>query len=121
MKAIVLPLLLACPLSWAQPAPSEFPDGAAAVTPESLKGFVSDKVFAVNASKGPPWRLQFNADGLFYVNIGYFSDTGRWTIKDGSLCTEAPKIRPSCNEVRAKGQELYLKRDNGEIVKLEPR
>jgi hypothetical protein len=120
MRAIVASLLLASSPAWAQALATEFPEGAVAVNPDALKASVSDKVFAVKASRGPAWRWQFNADGFFFINIGNFSDSGKWSIKDSALCSEGKQIKASCNEVRAKGQELFLKRDNGEIVKLEP-
>jgi hypothetical protein len=119
MKYLALPILLISSMAWAQSSPTEFPDGATAVAPEALKGSVADKVFAVKPSKGPTWRWQFNANGYFFINIGNFSDSGKWEAKDSSLCTEGKQIKASCNEVRAKGAELYLKRDNGEVVRLE--
>ncbi len=120
MKSIVLSLLLATAWAWAQSPATEFPDGTAVVAPDALKDAVADKVFAVKASKGPTWRWQFNANGFFYINIGNFSDSGKWTVKDSALCTEGKQIKASCNEVRARGAELYLKRDNGDVVRLEP-
>lgn len=119
MKSLALPFLLFSTAALAQSSPTEFPEGATAVAPEALKGSVADKVFSVKPSKGERWRWQFNANGYFYINIGNFSDSGKWETKDSSLCTEGKQIKASCNEVRAKGAELYLKRDNGEVVKLE--
>lgn len=121
MKAIFLSLVLASSLASAQPAPTQFPEGAAAVTPDALKDAVAGKVFAVKASRGPMWRWQFDANGVFFINIGSFSDSGKWSTKDSALCTEGRQIKASCNEVQTKDQELYLKRDNGEVVKLDAR
>ena len=98
----------------------DFPDGSATLTPESVSSAVAGRVFAVKTAQGSSWRWQFKTDGYFYINIGSFSDTGKWTAKDSSLCTEARQIKYSCNELRTVGQDLLLKRDNGEIVKLVP-
>ena len=96
----------------------DFPEGNAPLTPESLTNAVSGKVFSVKPAQGSTWRWQFNGNGYFYINIGNFSDSGKWSTKDSALCTEGSKIKFSCNEVRAAGGELYLKRDSGEVVKL---
>ena len=36
------------------------------------------------------------------------------------MCSEGKQIKSGCNEVRALGTDLYLKRDNGEVVKMTP-
>ncbi len=99
-------------------AAQEFPEGSAPLTQESLSTAVAGKVFSVKTAQGPVWRWQFKADGYFFINIGGFSDSGKWTVKESTLCTEGSKINYSCNEVRSTGGELVLRRDNGEIVKL---
>jgi hypothetical protein len=115
----VLCLIASCafaPLAHGQ----EFPEGSAALSPESLSSAISGKVFSVKTAQGSTWRWQFKTDGYFFINIGSFSDSGKWATKDSALCTEGRQIKYSCNEVRTAGQELLLKRDNGEIVKLVP-
>ena len=110
---------LACLVALTGPAAAqEFPEGSAPLTQESLSTTVAGKVFSVKTAQGPAWRWQFKTDGYFFINIGSFSDSGKWTTKESALCTEGSKIKYSCNEVRNLGGDLMLKRDNGEIVKL---
>lgn len=96
----------------------DFPEGSLPLTSEALSTSISGKVFSVKPAQGSTWRWQFNGNGVFYINIGSFSDTGKWSTKDSSLCTEARQIKFSCNEVRTHTGDLLLKRDSGEIVKL---
>ncbi len=112
-------LLAGCLASTAAIA-EDFPDGSATLSPESVSAAVAGKVFSVKTAQGSTWRWQFKTDGYFFINIGSFSDTGKWTAKESSLCTEARQIKYSCNELRTVGQDLLLKRDNGEVVKLVP-
>lgn len=98
---------------------ADFPAGSVPLTPDALSNAVAGKVFSVKASKGPVWRWQFTTNGAFAIAIGDFADEGRWSTKGSSLCTEGKKIKFSCNEVRTLTTELYLLRDNGEIIKLE--
>ena len=107
-------------LTWGVSAMAQtmaFPDGAAPLTPEALREALSGKVFAVSPAKGPVWRWQFDADSLFSIKIGNYSDSGKWSTKDSSICQETPK-NSGCNEIRGKDNVLYLKRDNGEVVAL---
>ena len=126
MRRFVLPLLVATTtaagMAVAQTAPTAFPDGAAVLASDDLTKALADKVFHVQPASGAPWRLQYNANGYWYINVGTFADSGKWTVKDSTVCGEgARQIKPSCNELRAKDGTLYLKRDSGEVVKLEPR
>ena len=91
------------------------------MTTEVLKTAVEDKVFTVEPAKGTPWRLQYNANGYFYVNVGNFADSGKWSAKDSTLCTEGKQIRYFCNEFRMKDGVLFMKRENGEVVKFTPK
>ena len=94
-----------------------FPEGAEPLTPEALGAALSGKVFAVNPAKGPTWRWQFDANGQFSINIGNYSDSGKWSTKESSICQQTPK-NSGCNEIRGKDNVLYLKRDSGEVVAL---
>ena len=96
----------------------EFPEGSVALAPAALTEAVSGKVFSVKTAQGAVWRWQFKPDGYFFINVGSFSDSGKWQAKDSTLCSEGRHVKYSCNEVRSLGGELLLKRDNGEVVKL---
>ena len=112
--------LLMSPLAALAQAPAEFPAEAKSLAADALQQRVAGKVFNVKPAAGPEWRLQFQANGYYFINAGGYSDSGKWRTEDSRLCT-APQKRPaSCNEMRLASEALYLKRDSGEIVKLEP-
>ena len=115
-------LLLSIAAAWSQtPAPpTEFPSDAQALTAEALQQRLSGKVFNVKTAAGATWRLQYQASGNFYINVGNFSDSGKWRVEGSQLCSEPQKTKAACNEMRLASDTLYLKRDSGEIIKLEP-
>ena len=109
-------------LTWGVSAMAQtmaFPDGAAPLTPEALREALSGKVFAVSPAKGPVWRWQFDADSLFSIKIGNYSDSGKWSTKDSSLCQDSGKTM-GCNPMRQKDGVLYIKRDSGETLAFKP-
>ena len=108
--------LLANSVALAQSA--DFPDGSKTITPEALSAALSGKTFSVKPASGPDWRWQFKDSGYHFINVGSFSDSGKWSTKDSTLCSEGKKITYSCNEVQMLGTDIYLKRTSGEIVKL---
>ena len=97
-----------------------YPEGAELLTQEALRTALAEKVFSISPAKGPTWRWQFNDNGYFFINVGHYSDTGKWSTKESSVCIESRK-NSGCNEIRRKDNVLYLKRDSGEIVALEPK
>ena len=120
MKIAAIPFLVAASLTYAQPAATEFPQESAPLTQDALKESLAGKVFSVKTASGPNWRWQLDANGNFFINVGDFKDSGKWSTKDSSICSEGRQIKASCNQVRALGSDLYLKRDNGEVVKMTP-
>ncbi len=119
--ALFLAVAAACGPAVAQTAPPAFPEGATPLAADDLTKALSDKVFHVQPASGPAWRLQYNANGYWFIDVGAFRDTGKWVAKDSTVCGEGRQIRASCNEIRTKDGTLYMKRDSGEVVKLEPR
>lgn len=105
----------------AQEPVMQFPEGAAPLTAEALTAAVSDKVFWARPVRGPAWRMQFNASGYFYANVGNFADNGKWSVKDSTVCTEGRQIRAYCNEFQVKDGTLYMKRESGEVLRFEVR
>ena len=95
-----------------------FPEGAEPLTAEALKTALGGKTFKVAPAQGSTWRWQFDANGYFFLNVGSYSNTGKWSTKDGSLCQDTGKS-PGCNAVRSKDNVVYLKRDSGEVVALQ--
>lgn len=103
----------------AQAMTTKFPDGSEELSTEALQSAVADKTFTVQPEQGPAWKWQLKANGYYYINIGNWSDSGTWNSKGSMLCSAGHKVySPSCDEVRVKEGQLFLKRDSGEIVKL---
>ena len=95
-----------------------FPEGAEPLTAEALKTALVGKNFKVVPAQGSTWLWQFDANGYFFLHVGRYSNTGKWSTKDGSICQDTGKS-PGCNEVRSKDNVVYLKRDSGEVVALQ--
>ena len=116
MKKIVLLSVAALAIS-ATAQTSDFPEGSEPLTQEALREALAGKVFFLTPAKGPDWRWQFDDNGYFFFNAGSYTNSGKWSTKDSSICQETPK-NSGCNEIRGKDNVLYLKRDNGEVVAL---
>jgi hypothetical protein len=57
-----------------------------------------------------------------YINTNRgFSDDGPWHVEGSNLCSEGRRIKAACYPMRLAGGVLLMKRDNGEVVKFEPR
>jgi hypothetical protein len=101
--------------------PTEFPPGATEIAPAALTEALNGKVFAVKLANSSTWRLEYRANGQFFINTsGGYNDTGKWTVKDSQLCSDPTKSKASCNDMRLVGSRLHLKRDSGEIIELVP-
>lgn len=115
--------LLALPLvALAQSTmPTEFPADATQATDEALTERVAGKVLRAKIFDGTTWRLEYKKNGYLFLNTGGgFSDTGKWSTKDGQLCSEW-KVVPTggCFQTRISGNAIYIKRNNtGEVVAL---
>src|SRR5438034_6208173 len=118
MRAVALSLAAICCSAIAQTtAPSTFPEEATTPTASELKERLAGRVFNVKLADGGSLRLQYTANGYFFLNTsGGFSDTGEWRTEDGKLCYTARKSKPGCNEMRVKAETIYLKRNSGEVV-----
>lgn len=113
-------MLVTSALAQAPAVSGEFPADAKALAADALQQRVAGKVFNVKPATGAAWRLQFQANGFYFINAGNYSDSGKWRTEESMLCTAPQKRPPSCNDMRLAGDALYLKRDSGEIVKFEP-
>jgi hypothetical protein len=88
------------------------------LTAEELKTAINGKVLLADYHSGQVWRIQFRADGYFFFNLGNFSDSGKWSVKESQVCTEGQKSGSNCGDYRMKDGNLYLKRPNGEVLKF---
>jgi hypothetical protein len=113
-------VLVLSSLAWHANA-QEFPPGAAPLSAGDLQKRMAGKVFDVKISNGADWRFELKENGYFFIYVsvnGGYSDTGEWKAEDGKLCTSPRKGRSGCNEMRADGEALFMKRDNGDIVQF---
>lgn len=119
---IALALAGLCAPALAAAMTTSFPAGSSELTADALRADVAGKNFVVQPAQGPQWNWQIRDNGYYYINIGSFSDSGTWNVKDSTLCSSGHKVQTgTCNEVRIKDGVLYLKRDNGEVVEMRAR
>ncbi|WP_225783284.1 hypothetical protein [Xenophilus sp. Marseille-Q4582] len=117
----LLPLLLAGCAATAPPA-RDFPAGVRAPSASELAGLLRGKSFTFTAGNGVAVRTDYaaEADGV----TAYFSgrsDRGTWRTEDGKVCFQFKVIPSVCNDVRLAGPDMYLRRANGEVVRVTAR
>lgn len=96
-----------------------FPADALTLSETAVRESFSGKTYNVKLANGSTWNWQFKSDGSFSISTSTgFNDAGKWTAKEGRLCTEGRRMNAACNEVRQHGPILRFKRDNGEIVEM---
>jgi hypothetical protein len=99
-----------------------FPDGATAPSATELRQRLEGRVFDVQLADGTSWRLQYQSSGYFYIDTSRgFRGDGSWKVEDGRVCSQLRGRDGSCNEMRVHQDRLHMRRDSGEIVRLEPR
>jgi hypothetical protein len=118
MRALPILFLLLSTKAFAQTPQAEFPADAVALSASELQDRLSGKVYSLKPAAGDEWRWEFKSGGVFFINIGRFSDSGKWAVQDSKVCSEGSKIKASCNEIRQLGSVLLLKRDSGEVVAM---
>lgn len=127
MKAIALPLLataavLAACASGPPPA-TDFPTGARAPAAAEVASLLRGKSFNLANPDGSTARVD-HADDASDSLVAYFggrSDSGTWRAEDGRVCYQFKTIPSACNDLRVAGNDVYLKRSNGQVVQLVPR
>jgi hypothetical protein len=122
VTAVVAVLALITSVDAAAQSAPQFPDDAKPLTADQLRERLGGKVFHVATAQGTTWRLQYQGGGSFFVDVSNgYRDKGKWRVEESKVCSEPERGKPSCNEVRLVGDLLHLRRDSGEIIKLEPR
>jgi len=117
MKKLLAFLLLMPTLAFADGA--AFPEGSNAPSASDIQQHLSGKAFDIKLADGTLWHVQYGSSGDFdFKSSKGFSDHGDWHAEDGKICSKGIKIPYSCNDVRMKGDDLYLKRDNNEIIQF---
>jgi hypothetical protein len=99
---------------------SDFPEGSEPLAESELREALSGKVFLMTPAKGPDWRWQFDDNGYFFFNAGSYTNSGKWSTKDSTVCQDSGKTT-GCNPMRQKDGVLYLKRGNGELLTFRPK
>lgn len=117
-SAALATLLIAACASTTPPA-SEFPSGIRTPSATEIASLVKGKSFNL-ASGG--MRSDYGAAGNdITVYFSGRSDKGTWRAEDGRICYEFTTIPSACNDVRLLGNDIYLKRSNGQVTQLLPR
>jgi len=117
LAIVIMPLVALAQTSF----PTEWPSGAEALSPDTLRQRLVGKSFTAKSVTGPDVRTEYQ-DTVAYINVGATSDFGTWRTEGSAVCNEWKKLRPACSEIRAVGEVLYVKRaNNGEIMALLPR
>ncbi len=101
------------------PPATEFPAGARAPAAAEIGPLLKGRSFKLG-SGGVRVDYAADSDGVTV----YFSgnvDHGTWRAEDGRVCSNFKNIPSACSDLRVVGNEIYLKRSNGSVVKLEPR
>ena len=98
---------------------TEFPAGIRTPSATEIASLVKGKSFNL-ASGG--MRSDYGAAGNdITVYFSGRSDKDTWRAEDGRICYEFTTIPSACNDVRLLGNDLYLKRSNGQVTQLLPR
>jgi hypothetical protein len=96
-----------------------FPDGATTPAAGDIQQRLSGKAFDIKLGDGSTWHVQYGAGSDYdFKSSKGFADHGDWKAEDGKICSKGAKLPYSCNEVRMKGDDLFLKRDSGEVVQF---
>ncbi len=102
------------------PAPAaDFPPGARTPAAAEVSSLLKGKSFNL---AGVGIRTDYASESD--VVTAYFSgrsEPGKWRTEDGRICFDFKTIPSACNDLRVVGNDIYLKRSNGQVVMLEPR
>jgi|KBSSwiStaDraftv2_1062776.scaffolds.fasta_scaffold41034_4 hypothetical protein len=102
------------------PGPTEFPADAVALSADAVAKKVSSRTFETQLRDGTRVRLEYKGNGYVFVNAPGYANSGSWRAEESRICSHMRNAAASCNEVRELGQTLYVKRDNGEVIALNP-
>lgn len=114
---VLVPVLLAA-CATTTPVSKEFPAGARAPSAAELTALLRGKSYHSLASNGSTVRADYSANSdAVTIFSGGRSDNGKWRVEGSQLCLQMTNFPSSCNDVRLVGQEIYLKRANGDVVR----
>jgi hypothetical protein len=113
--------VVTAPVASTSGAPMDFPPDAVPLSAEAVSKKVSGTVFDTQLHNGTRVRLEYKANGYLFVNAPGFANSGPWRAEESRVCSQMRNDAASCNEVRERGRQMYVKRDNGEVIALTPR
>ena len=117
MNKLLASLLIIPAAAFAQGA--TFPEGSSVPSASAIQQHLSGNAFDIKLADGTMWHVQYGTSGDYdFKSSKGFSDHGDWTAEDGKICSKGSKSPYSCNDVRMKGDDLFLKRDSGEIIQF---
>lgn len=115
--SVVLASALIAACAATAPVTTEFPAGARAPSAAELTALLRGKTTHAPMRSGGTARVDHAADSNKAVAYaGGRSDTGTWRVEDGRVCYEWKIFASSCGDVRLVGQNLYVKRANGDVA-----
>ncbi len=125
MKAFqISATVLATALLWgcasSPPPATDFPAGARTPSAAEVAAALGGKSFNVPGPRGmirSDYAVQANGLAVFYPGG---SDTGTWRAEEGRICMAFKKLQSVCNDMRLAGSDIYMKRSNGDVVRMEP-
>lgn len=98
-----------------------FPDGATTPSATAIRDRVAGNVFNVKLANGVEWRLEFNTNGYFFVDVSTGAKvSGEWKSEDGKLCSKIRTPDFTCGAAKVHENFLYVQRADGEIIKYIP-
>jgi hypothetical protein len=101
---------------------ADFPADAQPLSADAVTRKVAGKTFDTQLRDGTRVRLEYKSNGYLFINAaGGYANSGPWRAEDGRICSQMKGAAASCNEVREQGQRLFVRRDNGELIALDPR
>lgn len=104
----------------AVPMTREFPQGSAPIADELLKASLTGKTAALFTSDGVKWTFEFKKSGVARMTSSAgFNGMGPWRMENGKICTQPRDMSMFCGEARVSDGVIYMRRENGEVVRLE--
>jgi hypothetical protein len=104
-----------------------FPKDTVPPTADELKLRITGKSFHAQLSGGGTWHVDYKPGGGFRMKTRNSLDgpeqvdeDGGWEARDGRICRIDLRGATVCNEVRVSGDHLYMLRENGEVVQIDP-
>ena len=104
-----------------------FPKDTTAPSADELKLRITGKSFHARLSGGGTWHVDYKPGGGMRMKTRnsldgpeQLDEEGGWEVQDGRICRIDLKGATVCNEVRVSGNHLYMQRETGDVVEIDP-